>query len=231
MNVHKVITGVVGAAGLITVLAACSSHGGPQAAVTSDGSVSVSATQSSTPAASSAAVTTPAFIVKPTVAATPPPPPTNTPSVIGFASPRKASPTNTHPTSSAPTLTGPVTFSAVSFPKPFDCEQAGTSYYAAPNVAVALDVTVYVTSQQLAHDLTLAAPNYAPNGISNASQYIGSSSLGHGVWRATYRTYVSLYEPSYTPVAVSSVQASAAGTNYTISFASPVSVTLSNCHS
>lgn len=127
--------------------------------------------------------------------------------------------------------TGPVTYQSANFPHPYNCAEGGTSYYTPPNVTAALDVTVLVTSQTLAKDLVIAAPNRAPRGLSNASQLISSASVGKGVWRATYRTFVALYEPKYTPVTVSALQASANGSRYTIAFSSPVSVTLADCHS
>ena len=77
----------------------------------------------------------------------------------------------------------------------------------------------------------IVAPNRAPRGLTNSSQAISATALGHGVWRATYRTFVSLYEPKYTPVTLSSLQATGAGAHYTIAFPEPLAVTLTDCHS
>jgi hypothetical protein len=128
-----------------------------------------------------------------------------------------------------PALTTPVTFDFYSYPKPFNCRESGDSYYSGPDASAALDVTVLVKSAALANDLTIAAPNPPIGGLSNASSRVSSSALGHGVWRATYRTYVSLLHPHYTPVTFSSLSASADGSSYTITFSSPITVTLSDC--
>ena len=88
-----------------------------------------------------------------------------------------------------------------------------------------------VNSASLATDLSIAAPNAAPRGLSNSSRLVSSSAVSKGVWRATYRTYVALYEPNYVPVSVGALEAAGAGQRYTIAFTSPVTVTLQNCRS
>jgi hypothetical protein len=124
-----------------------------------------------------------------------------------------------------------VTYESVSFPSPYNCEQSGTTYYTAPNVAIAMDVTVLVNSSTLARNLVVAAPNPAPRGLSNASQWISEDALGNGVWRATYRTYVSLYQPRFNSLTISGLRASAAGSHYAIAFPAPLAVSLRDCHS
>lgn len=229
MEIGKSVAGAAVAAALASLLTACSSGGG----------VAGDANTAPAPAASAShGPTTLARVARPDpstaagTAAAPRPAPAPQPAPV-VAAPAAASRTPaaaSHP-SARPKPTGPVTFASVAFPKPFDCTQAGTGYYTAPDVTIAVDVTVLVNSAALTKDLVIAAPNRAPSGVSNASQPISAASLGDGVWRATYRTYASLAGPRYTPVTVSALQASDGTRQYAIVFSAPLSVTFADCHS
>lgn len=235
VNISKRAAGVAAAAALAALLTACGSTG-------DDGGVVSGGVGSPSTPASSSSITPTSAVVQVV-----PPKPT-LPGDSTVARPVSAgrtganlagsgTPANTHssPTtrtsSSVPPLSGPVTFESVALSSPYNCAESGTSYYTAPNVAVAVDVTVLVTSGSLARNLVIAAPNHAPRGLSNTSQAISSTALGHGVWRATYRTFVSLYEPKYVPVTLSALQATAAGARYTIAFPEPLAISIADCHS
>ena len=231
MNVQKATLGVVGAVALGALLAACSSSGsgqsdslaalaGAPAPVTVSPAVNNTVPTPTVPTRNSAAAIT--------VQAHPAP---EGQGQVGFGGSAVAPSAPSRGASGSVTLSGPITFSAVSFPGPYDCAESGTTYYNPPNVAVAMDVTVLANSPALANGLTVTAPNPAPRGISNASHLMSSAALGNGVWRATYRTWVSLYQPRFTPVTVSSLAASSGGNGYTITFRSPVTVTIDDCHS
>ena len=230
MNVQKAVNAAVAAAALTGALAACSSSGsGPSTAPLPGVSTSIPMSPSPSPTSPARLTRAPALPTGPVYQASAHPAPRGYTEAgfpdtagTGHAAPAPATPVS---------VTGPVTFSSVSFPRPYDCREAGTSYYSPPNVSVAMDVTVLVTSSMLAHELSIAAPNAAPPGLSNSSQWISSTAVGKGVWRATYRTFVSLYQPQYTPVTVSALSASAAGSGYEIAFGSPVTVSIHSCTS
>jgi hypothetical protein len=229
MTKSLAIAGVAAAVGLCVLLTACSSSGGGSSLSLADLATAPSSSAKPTPAVSTV---TPPKIVAPSHLSVGKPvssgrtetsfPPASTPT-----------PTPTHSSSHAaplPPLTSPVTFESYSYPKPSNCREAGDSYYHGPDVSTAIDVTVLSKSAALAKDLTIAAPNAQVRNMSNDSSLVSSSAVGDGVWRATYQTYVSLYHPAYAPVTISALSASADGSNYTITFASPVTVHLSDCH-
>jgi hypothetical protein len=236
VKISKTLAGVATAAALAGLLTACTSasNSAGDNAAPAPSRLSV---PSSTSASVSARPSTVARIVSPKPStgggSTPAPRPVPTRPAAAHSSTPSASASHPTPASppAPPTLSGPVTFSSVAFQSPYNCAESGTGYYTAPNITAAVDVTVLVNSPALARDLVIAAPNRAPRGLSNASQWISATSLGGNVWRATYRTFVALTGPKYTPVTVSSLQASANGTPYTITFSSPLSVTLADCHS
>jgi hypothetical protein len=230
MNVQKAAYGFVGTLALTAVLTACGSSGssnsdslaqlaGAPAPVTVSPAHDNSAPTPSVPAPSTA----------PAIAVTVHPAAAGDGQVTAAAPKAPSGPS--HNASSPVVLTGPVTFSSYSFPRPYNCTESGTTYYTPPNIEVAMDVTVLVNSATLAHDLSITAPNRAPRGLSNTSSLVSSAALGNGVWRSTYRTYVALSEPHYTPFTVSSLAATAGGAKYTIAFPAAVAVTLDDCHS
>ena len=228
MNISKPVAAAISAAALAGLLAACGSAGGGTGQVAGGQKIATSPTPSATPTTAVAQVAVPKLTAGTSDSAHPAPAGR---SASGFGDSSGTASSPSHGSPSAPVLSAPVTYQSVSVPSEFNCQQAGTTYYTPPNVAVGFDVTVLVNSSTLAKDLVIAAPNRAPRGVSNASELISSKALGNGVWQATYRTFASLYEPRYTPVTVNALQATAGGARYTIVFPSPLAITKASCNS
>lgn len=232
VNISKPVGGVAVGIALAALLAACSSGGG-SGPIAHETGVDAGPSTSATP--STVAATEPvasAKIAPGDAAVTAKAAPAGR-TETSFAGSGRTSTSSVpaHSPSAVPPLTGPVTYQSVDVSPRFNCAEAGTTYYTPPNITIGFDVTVLVTSPSLARDLEIAAPNPAPRGLSNASRLISSSALGNGVWRATYRTFASLYQPRYVPVTVDSLQASLGGNHYTIAFPSPVTITEDECNS
>ena len=230
MGISKPVGAVVAAAALAGLLAACSSAGGSTGPVAGGSKIATAPTPTATSTTAVPEVVPPTVSPGKVVTNAEHPAPVGR-RLTGFGDSSSAPSQPSHGSPGVPSLSAPVTYESVSVPSLFNCREAGTTYYTPPNIAVGFDVTVLVNSSTLAKDLVIAAPNRAPRGVSNASELISSAQLGKGVWKATYRTFASLYEPRYTPVTVSSLEATAGGARYTIVFPSPVSITRDACHS
>jgi hypothetical protein len=148
----------------------------------------------------------------------------------GFPSPSTSAPRHAAPAASPPTPTGPVTYVSYAYVRPYNCREHAYFVDTAADVSTAVDVTVELDGVP-ADSLSIVAPTRAVPTLPDASTLVSSKSLGHGLYEATYETYVSLFHPNFTPVTVSSLTAvSASDTQYTFAISSPFTVTLGDCH-
>lgn len=131
-------------------------------------------------------------------------------------------------TTPLPTPTGPVTYVSWAFVRPYNCREHADLVDTAADVSTALHITVLLRGVP-ASSLSIVAPNRAVRTLPNTSSLVSSVPVGHGLYEATYTTYVSLFHPKFTPVTFSSLTALAGGTQYTIALPSPVTVTLDDC--
>src|SRR3954463_16539254 len=196
VKISNRVVAAAGAAALAGLLAACSSAGGSTGPVAGGRKIATSPTPSATPTTPVPQVAVPKVTAGNVATGAANPAPAGR-SLAGFgdsASAPSGPASPPHGSSSVPALTGPVTYQSVSLPSGYNCTESGTTYYTPPNIAIGFDVTVLVNSSTLVSDLVITAPNRAPPGLSNASKLISSVAFGGGVWKATYRTFASLYE-------------------------------------
>jgi hypothetical protein len=214
------------ALGAASLLAACSSDAGGSSTTDltvvppSTHAAPSSAAASKTPQAAS--IVTPAQLTTPVVTK-----PATVKLGQPFATPKpgKTTPPVVTP---LPTPTGAVTYVSWDYVRPFNCREHADFVDTAPDVSTALNVTVLLRGIP-ASSVHIVAPNRAVSTLSNASSLVSSTSVGHGVVKATYTTYVSLFHNNFTPVTFSSLTAVANGTNYTVAFPAPATVTLGDC--
>jgi hypothetical protein len=233
-----VVAGVA-ATGLLTlVLSACSSGAGKSGGPSGIGLSDVGTRSSSGHSTSSTRSTAPSTTALPAPVASVSQIPTSSGEGssqtlvlhTGFPSSTHAAAPPPVQSQSLPTPTGPVTFVSWALQRPYNCREHADLVDTAPDVSAAIDVTVLLQGVS-AGSLSIVAPNPAVRTLPNASSLLSSSSLGHGLYKATYRSYVSLFAPNFTPVTFSSLTAVSAGSQYSIVFASSVTITLDDCHS